>query len=284
MNLDSITKILVIIIIALLICTLLMLGAWGVVALVTDTPLFDSLGTDKPAQQTQADTGDVPTNTTPDPSVSLGESADMGQDYIDSIIFLGDSRTYHMKNRGVLTGGKDTKQTWSGYDPETNYASGTLMLDGMIHKTKIYHELDGTPKTIAEAVAAEKPKYLFISLGFNGLASAKENSFIAYYGKLIESVRQASPETKIVLQSIYPVTEAYAQGPSGITNDKIETANTWIMKVAEQNGCKFIDTASVLKNDRGVLIASYATEDGYHLTKEAYVAILQYIRTHGYTD
>lgn len=279
LNLDSIIKSLIVIIIALLSCTLLMLCAWGVVALVTDASPAD-----KPTEQTGADTNDIPTSITPDPTVTLKESADMGQEYIDSIIFLGDSRTYHMKNRGVLTGGKETKQTWSGYDSKTGGPSATLMLDGMIHKTNIYHELDGKPKTVAEAVAAEKPKYLFISLGFNGLASAKENNFITYYGKLIQSVRQASPETKIVLQSIYPVTEAYEQGASGITNAKIETVNTWIVKVAKQNGCKFVDTASVLKNDQGVLIASYATEDGYHLTKEAYVAILQYIRTHGYTD
>ena len=264
--------------------------AWGVVAFVTDTPLFGPANPDqqkKPAQNTQdtQDTqGDVPTVSTPDPSVTLGETADMGQEYIDSIIFLGDSRTYHMKNRGVLSGGQSTTQTWSGYDPKTDAPSATLMLDGMIHKTNIYHELDGKPKTVAEAVAMEKPAYLFIALGFNGLASAKEASFIANYGKLITSVQQASPGTKIVLQSIYPVTQAYEQGSSGITNAKIETANTWIMKVAKQYGCKYVDTASVLKDQNGALMAAYATEDDYHLTKQAYVAILQYIRTHGYTD
>ena len=188
MNLDSITKILVIVIIALLICTLLMLCAWGIVAAVTHAPLLDTNRPDKPAQQTQADTDDIPVSTIPDPSVTLGETTDMGQEYIDSMIFLGDSRTYHMKNRGVLSGGKETKQTWSGYNPKTNGPSATLMLDSMIHKTTIYHELDGTAKTVAEAVAAEKPKYIVISLGFNGLAKMKENNFIIYYGKLIDSI------------------------------------------------------------------------------------------------
>ena len=45
MNQDSIIKTLVIVIVALLACTLLMLGAWGIVALVTDAP-----PSDKPSQ------------------------------------------------------------------------------------------------------------------------------------------------------------------------------------------------------------------------------------------
>ena len=59
MNLDSIIKALVIVIIVLLICSLLLLGAWGVVALVTDSPLFGSsrpAQPDGPTEQTQSQT------------------------------------------------------------------------------------------------------------------------------------------------------------------------------------------------------------------------------------
>ena len=278
MNLDSITKVLVIVIIALLICTLLMLCAWGVVALVTDTPLFGSTGqTDKPAQQTQADTSDIPTNTVPDNSAVLGKTADMGQTYIDSIIFLGDSTTYHMINRAVLTGGKDTKQVWSGN-------KGTLTLDGNIHKTNIVYPETGAEMTVAEAVAAKKPKYMVITLGVNGVAYATETQFKAYYGKLITAIKDASPETGIILQSIFPVTESYDQKGGKLCNANIDIANGWIMQLASEYGCKYLDTASVLKNDNGAMIALYDNGDGIHMTADAYKAVLQYIRTHGYTD
>ncbi len=280
MNLDSIIKALVIVIIALLICSLLMLCAWGVVALVTDTPLFGSSRPDqpdKPTEQTQADTNDVPVNTVPDSAVVLGQSADMGQAYIDDIIFLGDSTTYHMINRAVLTGGKQTKQVWSG-------ALGTLTLDGNIHKTTIVYPETDTEMTIADAAAQEKPKYMVITLGVNGVAYANETQFKAYYGKLVAAIKAASPDTAIMLGSIFPVSESYDQKGGKLCNANIDIANGWIKQIAAEHGCKYLDTASVLKDNNGCMIAAYDNGDGIHMTADAYKAVLQYIRTHGYTD
>lgn len=278
MNKDSIIKILLIVIVVLLLCNILLLAAWGVISLVTDTPMFSP--TKQPAhteQDSSADTSDLPVGTTPDPSVVLGESADMGQSYIDSMIFLGDSTTYHMINRAVLTGGKQTKQVWSG-------ASGSLTLDSMIHKTTIVYPVTDTEMTVAEAVALEKPAYMVITLGVNGVSFCNQTQFTAYYGKLISAIKQASPDTKIILQSIFPVSKAYDQGGHGITNAKINTANTWVMQLAAEHGCKYLDTASVLKDGEGNMIATYDAGDGIHMTAEAYRALLQYIRTHGYTE
>lgn len=273
MNLDHIIKILAMIVALLMLCTLLMLCAWGVVALVTQS----SPSPDQQTADTQADTDNVPTNTTPNTSAVLGQTADMGQDYIDSIIFLGDSTTYHMINRAVLSGGKDTKQVWSG-------ALGTLTLDGNIHKTTIVYPETGTEMTVAEAAAQEKPKYMVITLGVNGVAYATETQFTAYYGKLIDAIKQASPDTKIMLQSIFPVSAAYDQKGGKLCNANIDTANGWIMQLAADKGCKYLDTASVLKNDEGTMIALYDAGDGIHMTADGYKAILQYIRTHGYTQ
>ena len=272
MNLDNLIKILVLIIVLLLIGTLLMLGAWGVVSLLQNDTTPDTKPTE---QQTQAP--DIPTNTTPNTSAVLGQTADMGQDYIDSIIFLGDSTTYHMINRAVLSGGKDTKQVWSG-------ALGTLTLDGNIHKTTIVYPETDTEMTVAEAAAQEKPKYMVITLGVNGVAYATETQFTAYYGKLIDAIKQASPDTKIILQSIFPVSAAYDQKGGKLCNANIDIANGWIMQLAADKGCKYLDTASVLKNDEGTMIALYDAGDGIHMTADGYKAILQYIRTHGYTQ
>ena len=272
MNLDNLIKILVLIIALLLVCTLLMLGAWGVVSLLKNDTTPDTRPTE---QQTQAP--DIPTNTTPNTSAVLGQTADMGQDYIDSIIFLGDSTTYHMINRAVLSGGKDTKQVWSG-------ALGTLTLDGNIHKTTIVYPETDTEMTVAEAAAQEKPKYMVITLGVNGVAYATETQFTAYYGKLIDAIKQASPDTKIILQSVFPVSAAYDQKGGKLCNANIDIANGWIMQLAANKGCKYLDTASVLKNDEGTMIALYDAGDGIHMTADGYKAILQYIRTHGYTQ
>ena len=270
---DSVIKALIIVIIVLAICTLALLGVWGVVSITQN----DSTPVKQPATQTQPETNDLPASSTPDTSAVLAQSADMGQDYIDSMIFLGDSTTYHMINRAVLTDGKQTKQVWSG-------ASGSLTLDGMIHKTTIVYPKTGTEMTIADAVAQEKPAYMVITLGVNGVAYATETQFKAYYGKLIDAIHAASPDTKIILQSIFPVSAAYDQKGGKLCNATIDTANGWVMQLAAEKGCKYLDTQSVLKDANGTMIASYDAGDGVHMTAEAYKQILQYIRTHGYTN
>ena len=293
MNKDSIIKVLIVVIIVLLLINVLLLAAWGVVALVTgnrdDAPARPA----QPSGETQTDAEDLPVIGSPDASAMLGESADMGQEYIDSIIFLGDSTTYHLKSRGVLTGGKDTKQVWSGSDVDENgkvIPAGTLTLDGRITSAHIYYPRTGESLTVAQALEKEKPAYLVITLGVNGISyvnlneTKSVNNFISCYKALINAARKASPDTKIILQSIFPVTEAYSQNGNGITNEKIDAANTWILQLAKDTGCKYLDSASVLKNDSGALSDIYDNGDGYHLTADAYRAVLQYIRTHGYTD
>ena len=277
---DSIIKILVVVIAFLLLINVILLGAWGIVSLVNgkQDPIKEPT---KPGEQ---QTEDTPASTVPE-GVILAQTEDMGQDYLDSIIFLGDSTTYHMINRAVLSGGKDTKQVWSG-------ASGWLNLDGNIHNTTIRYPRTGQEMTIAQAVALEKPKYLVITLGIDyGVAYCDQNKFTTYYGKLLTAIKQASPDTKIILQSIFPVSSAYEQSviasgkeSTGITNAKIDTANTWVMQLAKDYGCKYLDTASILKDNNGAMRAIYDEGDGIHMKADAYKAIVQYVRTHGYTE
>ena len=217
--------------------------------------------------------GSTDTGNTPTYSAILAETEDLGQEYIDSMIFLGDSNTAHMRSFGVLKDGKSTTQVWS---PESN----TLALDSQITSKKIVYPKTGEEITIVEAVKREKPKYLVISLGTNGLYSLDESQFKYCYNKLLSAIKEASPDTKIIIQSIYPVTSWY----KNLTNDKINTANQWLIDIATEAKVKYIDTASVLKDSKGCLKESFNSyhKDGYHINAEAYKAILEYIRTHGW--
>ena len=206
-------------------------------------------------------------------SAILSETEDMGQEYIDSMIFFGDSNTDHLRSYGMLTGGRDTTQVWS---PK----SQTVTLSSEITNVKIVYPETGEEMTVSAAAALKKPKYLVISLGTNGVATLTESQFKYCYNKLITAIKQASPDTKIIVQSIYPVTSWY----KGFSNEKIDNANKWLLELAEESGVKFVDTASVLKDSDGALKESFNSdhEDGYHVNAEAYEKILHYLRTHGY--
>ena len=221
------------------------------------------------------------TVTTP-PSTVMGETADFGMEYIDKMIFFGESTTSHLSSRGVLTNGKETNQVWSE-------ASNTRTLS-----SKITSQIISTPGnvkglTVVEACKQEKPEYMVFSFGLNGVLDfiSDKQSFVNAYTNLISSVQKVSPNTKIILQSIYPIAETNNDfSRDGLTVDRyILTLNSWVEEIAENNeNVRYCDTASVLRNELNALKPEYDIGDGVHLTKAAYEQILLYLRTHGWQE
>lgn len=206
---------------------------------------------------------------------------DLGQEYIDSFIFFGESTTYHMKSRGVLSGGTSTKQVWGT-------KSGTLNLDTAITTTRIIYPETNEEIKLSEALRKKAPEKIMLSFGLNGAVqkiNKGEDYFKTCYRSLIELIRESSPNTEIFIQSAFPIASNMDMSNYSIDaktlNKYIDRINTWSREVAEENKIQYLDTASVLKNSDGFLYDEYQVGDGYHLTALAYEKILAYIRTNG---
>lgn len=206
----------------------------------------------------------------------LPETPDAGIEYQDKIIFVGDSLTAHLVAREVLTGGKMTKQVWR---TENNM----LNLNSEVTAAKIIYPETGESMTIAEAAGKAKPEIMIVTLGTDwGVSFLTEADFKSCYTALIRGIQAASPDTTVILQSIFPVT-TFCQSTK-LTNDKIDICNGWVREIAAECGCPYLDTQTVLKGADNALKPEYCnSNDGIHLHKEAYEVILQYIRTHAYT-
>ena len=211
-------------------------------------------------------------------SVILGETADAGQAYIDRLTFIGDSTTYglwyYSNEAPLLTGELESEQVWTP-------SSGTLALFNYKTATVRCPTPDGPEISIAEAAALKQPEYLVITLGVNGVSDMSEEYFKECYTGVINTVLDASPNTKIICNSIYPVGRNYAQ-LSSINNDKINAANEWIKEVAAATGTRYSDTCSVLKDAEGWLRDDYQNGDYIHLNAAGFTAVLEYLRTHAY--
>ena len=231
---------------------------------------------------TEAPNGDdTPSIPTAKPSRVLGATADRGQAYIDSMIFVGESTTAHLRSRGVLTGGKSTKQVWSN-------ESNTMALDLNILQKTINYPETGQAMTIPAAAAVARPKYIVLNFGVNGIQTFGKNEklYSTAYGKLIDAIHEASPDTVVLLQTVYPVAANQATFHEGAAtiNGYIKRLNELLPDIATAHNAYVVDTASVLVGSDGNLRSDYQTGDGIHLTTEAYVQILNYLRTHGYTN
>lgn len=202
-------------------------------------------------------------------------SEDMGQDYIDRITFICDSPTYWLWPHELLSGGKDSKQIWTG--PE-----GTMTL-AYQSTYEILDPFDRKLRPIRDVVALHKPDILIIALGINGISFMDEEYFTQEYRDLVTDIQEISPATILILQSIYPITHQYKHYGS-ITNSMITKGNSWIMKIAEKTGCSYLDTISVLLNEEGNAKDELMLNDGLHPNVEGLTIILDYIRTHAYIE
>lgn len=208
--------------------------------------------------------------TEPEVSVTLAQTPDYGADYLKDFVFLGDSNTYMLAATEVLP----KTQVWSTEE-------GFLTLSEHASTYILYHDGDGNTQEmlIYNAAGVRQPKYLVINLGLTGLTHTSEDEFKAAYTALIQTIQMASPNTKIICQSILPVIDAAA---GDISNNRITIANQWILEVAEQTQTRYLNAAELLMDETGNLRSEYASSDGVLLSEAGCLAVLQYARTHYY--
>ncbi len=166
-------------------------------------------------------------------SARLGETADAGREYLDRIVFLGDSTTYGI-GAYYKAGYKSLcppEQIWT---PKCGWMS-LVQYD----TAKIYYHATGEELLIKDAAAKATPDIMVITMGIDSIATETKESFIRRYTALVQNIQAASPDTKIILNSIYPVADSYKY-QKDINNDKINAANGWIESIAVSTGCRFL--------------------------------------------
>ncbi len=227
-----------------------------------------------PAADTAPDDGATAPEPTPVP-VELGETEDAGQEYIDKIVFLGDSSIYWLAGLGILP----FTQVWTD-------SVGTMSLFNVYIDPIAYRD-PATPDVvesllIPDCAARRQPEILIITLGLNGIAMLDEEAFRGYYTDVLTSIKEASPDTKIICQSILPVMDSRV--PAGISNEKINTANQWIYSMAEEMGVRYLNSHDALMDENGQLRTDYNDDlaMGIHMNTTGFEALLTHIRTHAW--
>ena len=202
-----------------------------------------------------------------DPPTLLEKTEHGGADYLGQIVFIGDSRTYGLKQFEMLEGGRSTGQVWTP-------ANGTMSVWDMQFQ-RILYPATSEEMTCAEAAAKDEPKIVILSIGFNGFELVTREYFIAEYTKLILSIRESSPNSLLILQSVFPVAANYC----GVTNMQIQSLNQTIYGIACSLDIYYLNTQEVMTDESGNLKAEYTT-DGCHLTPLGLDVELEYICTH----
>ena len=163
------------------------------------------------------------------------------------IIFLGNSITNggewaelfdnpHVKNRGI---------------------SGDVCMG-------VYDRLD--------AILKGSPAKIFLLIGINDLdRGASADTIVERIGLIVDKIQKTSPDTKLYLQSVLPVSDHYNMF-NGHTSrwQVIPEINNGIVRLAADRGVKYIDLYShFVDNATGKMNIEY-TNDGLHLLGKGY--------------
>jgi lysophospholipase L1-like esterase len=185
----------------------------------------------------------------------------------EGVYFFGDSTTAHMAVRG----GVPAERVWSGEGSTVRFSS--------VNRERCVKLSSGQLVTLREAAARIKPRVLVITLGVSGGAGVlSEADFKSVYKTMLLSVKEASPGTKIYVQSILPLSDMSVKYYKRITKEAVLTANSWIREVCASLSVPYIDTYPLLTDGSGYLKKEYQNDEYMHLTGSAYAVILENIR------
>ncbi|MBR4972428.1 MAG: hypothetical protein IKY59_05605 [Oscillospiraceae bacterium] len=141
---------------------------------------------------------------------------------------------------------------------------------------KLLMTYQGEKMKIEDAVAATGAKKLFIMLGLNDFSAYGIDKTIQYWGKLLTRIRSTCPDIDIYIQSMTPIWTGGEIG--GLTNKNADKYNARLKEFAEQNGCKYIDIASYMKDETNGLATKFCSDEYVHLSTagaKRWVAVLK---------
>ncbi len=222
-----------------------------------------------PVQQTE-DTGYTYT-AMPAAPAALPEFGRVDTTWFADAAFLGDSLTagfceseYDIDVGGALICG------YEGVSPNT-----------IVNRTTAKNP-DRGEEVAMDVLAAAQPAKLYILIGTNALVqTGNDESFLNYYGRMLDELRTALPNTALYVQSILTATqETVNDDAPGLAPDRLATINAAIQGLCAERGCYFLDLNAEFSDDSGYLLTDYAQPDGVHLTVSGYNKWVSYLCTH----
>ncbi len=127
-------------------------------------------------------------------------------------------------------------------------------------------------------VVKAKPHRIYIQLGLNDmLYEINSEEYVSRYLDFVQALQNNLPDTKIYIQSIFPVSANIENERPLLSNQNIDEFNHALRGMCDKQGICFIDVSSLLKDEHGRLDESLSS-DGIHLKFQGYGLWLDYLK------
>ncbi len=194
----------------------------------------------------------------------LAYRRDAKDGYMNSCVFLGDSRTVAMVSYGFVSD------------------ENVLAKVGISHtavESTLFVNNAGRQYSLDSYLQSHEEPVIYVCYGVNGMNGMSEKKYKDSYTKLVEHIMKQAGERHIVLMGIWPVDDKGTYRNS-VQNAWIDRYNAFLLELAEQKGLYFLNIQEILKDANGQIKREYDAGDGLHYRPLAYQDILDYIIHH----
>ena len=190
---------------------------------------------------------------------SMAPPSETGQvlHFFDDAAFIGDSVSMKLQNYHVKYG---------TFGSATFLTAGSYSVKHAVNDT-LFLTYQGQQMRPEDALVACGAKKVFILLGMNDVGAGGVEGTMQNWQILLSRIREKCPDIEIYIQSGTPI---YIPGEKTKLNNKnMDLYNEQLKAFAAENGCHYVDIATVMKNPEGGLKESFCSDAYVHLTYAA---------------
>ena len=208
----------------------------------------------------------------------LEESAEVDASYFDDTAFVGDSVSLKLSYYAASSGELGKAQFFTAGSLGCANALWEI-LDKSVHPS-----YQGQKTLIEDCIQKSGVKKVYIMLGMNDIGLYGIDDTIENYKTLVGKILEKSPDVKIIVESMTPMTSTSTIIGKGLNNDNIKEYNKRLLAMCEENGWYYTDVASVMYSSDGqTLKAEYCSDPtnmGVHFTEAGCKAWIEYLKKH----
>lgn len=189
----------------------------------------------------------------------------VGDDYFDDAVFIGDSRTRSL-------------QLYANLENTTFLADTGLTIYTVLDK-KLTPSTMSSKTTVTDYLTDHQFKKVYLMLGINELGTGTAESFCRSYAEVLDTIRSLQPDAIIYLQAILHISESKDNEHTYINNAAILERNEALKSLADNEHVFWLDSNPAVCDENGYLNDSY-TFDGVHLQAKYVYLWTDYLKQH----
>lgn len=192
----------------------------------------------------------------------------VGEEYFDDAVFIGDSRTVGLFEYGGMEERCDF------------FAKTSLTIYDVFTEPIVKDEETGDKITVEAALQKKQYGKIYLMLGINELGTGTTNTFTEEYKKVVERLEELQPGAVIFVEGIMRVTGTKNETDPIFNNTNINERNEAIEKIADDKKIFYIDVNEAVCDEQGNLEEAYTTDE-IHLKAQYYEKWKQFLMSRG---